>query len=303
MRWVRPPPKQDDGAIGGDRAREIIRTDRACRSPRHVYRFAPRPVGFFSAQRPQWLKGVNTGILDEPPVRVSVRPEGSHRAARDWPLPGTTMRRLYLTSGPSGATSSVNDGRLSWEPPTADEDSTLYTYPADHWAGWPGLGNATISPGRPPQNLSNLCSWTTEPLETDLEICGGLVLQLYASSDHVDTQFIVRVVDQAPPSGDIPAAAQATLGTGRHPRLAPFGTPRHRPHPFHAAAPLAPSREGRTTRPGTDRRIRNLDPADRLGVQEGTPDSDRHLQRRLRRTRRTMDPPLRHPHGIRHLPP
>lgn len=93
------------------------------------------------------------------------------------------MRPLYLTSGPSGATSSLNHGRLSWEPPTADEDSTLYSYPAEHWAGWPGLGNATITPGRPPENLSNVCSWTTEPLESDLEICGGLVLQLYASSD------------------------------------------------------------------------------------------------------------------------
>ena len=157
----------------------------------------------------QWLNEADTGILDEPAVRVAVRPAGSHRAARDWPLPGTTMRPLYLTSGPSGATASLNDGRLSWEPPTAEEDSTRYTYPAEHWAGWPGLGNATISPDRPPENLSNLCSWITEPLETDLEICGGLVLYLYASSDQIDTQFIVRVVDQAPPSGPTPAAAQA----------------------------------------------------------------------------------------------
>ncbi|MFG1610265.1 CocE/NonD family hydrolase [Actinoplanes sp. NPDC049265] len=155
-----------------------------------------------------WLKQADTRILDEPAVRVSVRPDGSHRAAREWPLPGTTMRPLYLTSGPSGATSSLNDGRLTWDPPAADEDSTDYSYPADHWGGWPGLGNATAGPGRPPENLSNQTSWITEPLTEDLTVAGGLILELFASSDQVDTQFIVRVVDQ-PPATDAPEAARA----------------------------------------------------------------------------------------------
>ncbi|MGE0214223.1 CocE/NonD family hydrolase [Mycolicibacterium sp.] len=197
----------------------------------------------------QWLKGIDTGILDEPPVRVSVRPDGAHRRAASWPLPGTTMRPLYLTSGPAGATASLNDGRLSWEPPTADADATDYAYPAEHWAGWPGLGNATVSPGRPPENLSNMCSWTSEPLDEDLEICGGLVLHLYASSDQVDTQFIVRVADQAPPAGGGSAAEQAPWAPvvargwlrSAHRAVDPVRSTPQRPwHPHETAEPLVP---------------------------------------------------------------
>jgi len=197
----------------------------------------------------QWLKDIDTGILDEPSVRISVRPDGFHRAARDWPLPGTTMRPVYLRSGPSGATASLNDGRLTWDPPTAAEDSTAYGYPKEDWAGWPGLGNATAIPGRPPENLSNMCSWTSEPLEEDLEIVGGLVLHLYASSDQVDTQFIVRVVDQPPPAADVPAPAQAPWApvVSRGWLRAAFRaidparcTPQRPWHPSDKAEPLTP---------------------------------------------------------------
>lgn len=235
---VRGPKKLliNGGPIGDGHSSIVIFNDQG---------FHEHLLGWFD----QWLKGVDTGILDEPPVRVCVRPEGSHRAARDWPLPGTTMRPLYLTSGPSGATSSLNDCRLSWEPPTAAEDSTFYSYPADHWAGWPGLGNATISPGLLLENLSNQCSWITERLEADLEICGGLVLHLYASSDQVDTQFIVRVVDQAPPSGDVPVAAQAPwapvvtrgwLRSAYRDTDSARSTPQRPWHPHQKAEPLVP---------------------------------------------------------------
>ena len=72
-----------------------------------------------------WLKGNDTGLMDEDPVTVFVRNREIYRPEKDWPLPrrpstGTcTCRR-----GPSGGVESLNDGRRStWAAaaPIADE--------------------------------------------------------------------------------------------------------------------------------------------------------------------------------------
>ncbi len=72
---------------------------------------------------------------------------------------------------------------------------------------------------------------------------------MYASSDQADTRFIVRVVDQAPPSGDIPDAAQApwapvvTRGWLRSAYRATDparSTPQCPWHPHDKAEPLVP---------------------------------------------------------------
>lgn len=45
-----------------------------------------------------WLKGIDTGILDEPPVRYWVSGANEWRTGTDWPLPETEWTKLYLTS-------------------------------------------------------------------------------------------------------------------------------------------------------------------------------------------------------------
>jgi putative CocE/NonD family hydrolase len=43
-------------------------------------------------------------------------------------------------------------------------------------------------------------TFTTPPLEEDVEITGPIVLELHASSTNTDTDFIVRIADQSPQS-------------------------------------------------------------------------------------------------------
>ena len=45
-----------------------------------------------------WLKGIDTGVLDEPPVRYWVSGANEWRTAEDWPPPETQWTKLYLTS-------------------------------------------------------------------------------------------------------------------------------------------------------------------------------------------------------------
>ena len=46
-----------------------------------------------------WLKGNDTGLMDEDPVTVFVRNREVYRAEKDWPLPQTEYRNLYLARG------------------------------------------------------------------------------------------------------------------------------------------------------------------------------------------------------------
>ncbi len=45
-----------------------------------------------------WLKGIDTGIMDEAPVRFWVMGANEWRSASDWPLPETQWTKLYLKS-------------------------------------------------------------------------------------------------------------------------------------------------------------------------------------------------------------
>ena len=46
-----------------------------------------------------WLKGIDTGITQEPPVKYWVMGENAWRTASDWPPPEVEWTRLYLTPG------------------------------------------------------------------------------------------------------------------------------------------------------------------------------------------------------------
>ena len=48
-----------------------------------------------------WLKGEETGIMDDPPVRLFVMGENRWRDEQEWPLARTQYTRWYFHSGGS----------------------------------------------------------------------------------------------------------------------------------------------------------------------------------------------------------
>ncbi len=140
-----------------------------------------------------WLKGADTGMLDEPPVRLFVMGENAWRDEREWPLARTRWTPWYLHG----------DGGLSTEPP-ADEPPDAYTYdPADPV---PTLGGCLlpygITPGmfdqRSVEDRPDVLVYTSAPLEKDLEVTGPVSVELWASSSAVDTDFTAKLVDVHP---------------------------------------------------------------------------------------------------------
>lgn len=199
-----------------------------------------------------WLKGIDTGILGEPPVRVYVRNGEGYRDEPAWPLKRAEVRKLYLAPGPSGGAESINDGRLVWDAPSGKIDPTIYTYPDPAWT-FPGLGSAVRGNSGLPHDTRRIMTFCTDAFDQDLEVTGPSVLHLWAASSAEETQFILRVMDvpsltpelqQAISTLDIaPPAQMVTEGwlKASHRELDPELSGELTPHHTHAhPEPLVP---------------------------------------------------------------
>jgi hypothetical protein len=140
------------------------------------------------------LKGANNGFMDAEPVRVFVRGANVWRAEEEWPPKRATRVVYHLRKGPSGSVTSLNDGGLSIAKATSAEPATSYAYPDWEWVN----GVAVIGPDGRVDPVRRVLTFTSAPLEADLEVTGPIVLKLYASSTAIDTQFIVKLTDQHP---------------------------------------------------------------------------------------------------------
>ena len=147
-----------------------------------------------------WLKGLNTGIAEEPPVRLFVMGTNQWRNEDEWPLARTRYTPYYFHSR-GRANSLRGDGTLSPEPP-GEEPADHYRYdPADP-APTCG-GNTLIIPmgvqdQREVEGRQDVLVYTGEAVERPLEVTGPLKVVLYASSSAPDTDFTAKLVDVRP---------------------------------------------------------------------------------------------------------
>jgi uncharacterized protein len=165
-----------------------------------------------------WLRGVDTGIMEEPPVRVFVMGANRWRTADAWPIPGTRYVEHYFHSE-GKANSSFGDGRLDRRPPESEPADTFVYDPEDPV---PTLGGSTccgedITPiamgprdQRPAEWRPDVLVYTTSPLEADVEVTGPIKVVLWAASSAPDTDFTAKLVDVFP-SGHAMNVAQGII--------------------------------------------------------------------------------------------
>ena len=156
--------------------------------------FGPQAAQDFNAMRlpwyDYWLKGIDNGVMDEPPVKLFVMGENAWRTAEDYPLPNTDYTDWYFHAG----------GELNLNPPQAAESPDSYLYdPADPVPTQGG--NTLYIPGgavdqRP---IEDRClTYTSQPLSEDLTIIGPVKCILEAMSSAPDTDWVVRLTDVHP---------------------------------------------------------------------------------------------------------
>lgn len=147
-----------------------------------------------------WLKGIDSGVMDEPPVQIFVMGRNQWRAEADWPLPDTRYANYYLRGGRSGSIDSLNDGTLSPEQPAGSENPDSFLY--DPYDPVPTLGGSTLGivsgvfDQRPVD--ARCLTFTSAPLSSELEVTGPVKAVLYGMSSAPDTDWVVRLTDVHP---------------------------------------------------------------------------------------------------------
>jgi putative CocE/NonD family hydrolase len=144
-----------------------------------------------------WLKGINNGIMDEPPIHYYVmatpRKEAWQISSR-WPLENQKLTRFYFGQGETGSTGSVNDGSLTKESPTAPDAFDEYTVDYTATTGKKSRWTAVNFPRDYPDMRSNdkkALTYTTSSLETDVEVTGHPVVHLWLRTDAPDLDAFV----------------------------------------------------------------------------------------------------------------
>jgi predicted acyl esterase len=149
----------------------------------HVFFLGNKPLNELIARWfDHWLKGIDTGIMDEPPIALCDGVTREWRYEQEYPLARTKWTNFYLRTNPNGPATSEPYGLISLEQP-GNENPDSYRTPdcvPQAFAGKPVLGYASA------------------PLEKDLTVWGPISMTLYGSSTTLDTIWFARVGEIAP---------------------------------------------------------------------------------------------------------
>jgi uncharacterized protein len=197
---------------------------------------------FFALRRSwfdRWLKGVENGAKDEPPVRVFVMGGGPGRrnsagrldhggrwrTAADWPLPQTRFVPFYLhgdrTLGPAKPDAGAQPLGYHFDPrhpvPTiggalSSGEPVMRGGAYDQREGSHVFG--ARAPFRPLAQRPDVLSFATPPLDHEIEVTGPVTVRLWIASDCPDTDFTAKLIDLHPPNEDYPNGFAMNLTEG-----------------------------------------------------------------------------------------
>ena len=142
-----------------------------------------------------WLKGVNSGVDQDPHVRYyAMGPEGGAktsgnvwREAKDWPV-NDDLTPLFLLAG----------GGLSSKKPVQNHDKTSFVSDPNKPMQIPGRAFPGARDARKFEEQSEVRTFTSDPLDSPVEWTGRIFADLRVSSTATDTDFIVRISDVQP---------------------------------------------------------------------------------------------------------
>jgi putative CocE/NonD family hydrolase len=192
-----------------------------------------------------WLKGIDNGILNEPPIHYYVMgaaKKDSWRTSDHWPLAKQKLTPFYFGEGKTGSVASINDGSLRPEPPTHKDAADAYTVDYSTTSGKYSRWYAVNWPRNYPSMQANdrkALTYTTLPLEVDTEVTGHPLIHLWLTTDVPDLDAFVYL-EKVDGSGRSTYITEGTLRAS-HRKLsrAPYNN-LGLPFPSHYQSDLAP---------------------------------------------------------------
>lgn len=118
-----------------------------------------------------WLKDNDTGMMQEPPIKLFVMGENKWRYEKEWPLPNTEWTKCYLRRWEN----------LSFEPELHQNEPDGFFQQPLHVS-----------------NKRDSVIYMSPPMDEDLQVIGPTAFNFFASIDQDDTNWMVKLYDVAP---------------------------------------------------------------------------------------------------------
>ena len=150
-----------------------------------------------------WLKGIDTGIMREPPVKLLIR-KGGHgnsewRFENEWPIKRTRWTKFFLRPSARGGDEGMHGALVREAPRKAS--SLSYSASGMTKAGVASASwtSTALAGSLPPMGAS----FATDPLEEDTEVTGPVVLVLWVASSTEDMDIFATIRNIAPDGQDV----------------------------------------------------------------------------------------------------
>ena len=142
-----------------------------------------------------WLRGKDTGMLEEPPVKIFVMGANRWRDELEFPLARAVEEDIFLRA----------EGRLDRRPPSAGEAPDHFDYDPAHpvpTLGGPLLMTPEFRSGPYDQHdieeRPDVLVYTGAEFSRDVEVTGPVMVSLWACSSASSTDFVARLCDVYP---------------------------------------------------------------------------------------------------------
>jgi putative CocE/NonD family hydrolase len=164
-----------------------------------------------------FLKGIDTGLLDEPPVCLFEM--GSNQWRKFPQFPNNNPKSYYLITTGLAATNET-EGKLTPHSRLPTPDSPLPdTFVHDPWRPVPSLGgHATYPAGSFDRThidcRTDVVTYTSDPLEQDLHLAGTITVDLHCTAD-APSFDLCAILSEVKPDGSVYNVTQGYLRVGR----------------------------------------------------------------------------------------
>jgi uncharacterized protein len=140
-----------------------------------------------------WLKGIDNGVMNEPPVKLAIRKgrdEIEWREEHEWPLARTKWTKLYFDlSKPAPGMAENAAGLVSTNP----DNSASRTYPSTSMGsmGSTSAASSQVMGGGIKPGMG--VALETQPLPQDVEVTGPLAATFWVSSSTEDMDLFLTL--------------------------------------------------------------------------------------------------------------
>jgi uncharacterized protein len=169
-------------------------------TPGPGYDFLGQVVRWFD----QWLKGIDTGVMDEPMLRAWMAEDvpaapfyptapGRWVGEPDWPSPGIATRRLHLAGDALADTAPA-----AAAPPRTWSSPDTTGLVGGEWCPYGTGGRGPEFPGDQREDDGRSLTWDGPPSTERLELLGAPVVELELEVDRPSAFVAVRLCDVRP---------------------------------------------------------------------------------------------------------